>query len=65
MGVVSNLGYRWRSSRDTYINLGLLAGAAFTLKDEERFISDGSLYEEYDGVTIFAMIELSFGWDFR
>lgn len=65
LGIISNFGYRWKSNRSSYVNLGLLAGAAFTLKDEERFVSDGSLYATNEDITIFAMIELSFGWDFK
>ncbi|MEP1034111.1 hypothetical protein [Ekhidna sp.] len=65
LGVISNFGYRWRSRGSSYINLGLLAGAAFTLKDEERYVSDGSLLSQDEDITIFAMIEFSFGWDFK
>ena len=63
LGVISNFGYRWRSDSGSYINVGLFAGAAFTLKDEERFTSNGQLFAEYNDTTIFAMLELSFGWE--
>lgn len=63
LALVSNFGYRWRSGRGTYINVGLLAGASFDLKAEERFISTGDLYSDNAAVGIFGMFELSFGWD--
>ncbi|MEP1094242.1 MAG: hypothetical protein ABJG78_03995 [Cyclobacteriaceae bacterium] len=63
LGLVSNFGYRWRSDHGTYVNVGLLAGASFDLKDEERFISTGELYSDNSAVGIFGMLELSFGWE--
>ncbi len=65
LAIISNFGYRWRSKGSSYINLGLLAGAAFTLSDEERYVIDGSFHSSKKETTIFAMIELSFGWDFK
>ncbi len=62
LAVVSNVGYRWRKASGNYVNLGLFAGAAFTLKDEERYVNTGELYDSYSTTTIFAMLELSFGF---
>ncbi len=62
--LLSNFGYRWKSGSGGYINLGAFAGAAFTLKNEERYIDSGELIEKKDEVIIFAMLELSFGWEF-
>ncbi|MEQ8904435.1 hypothetical protein [Ekhidna sp.] len=63
LGLISNFGYQWRTGDSSYLNLGLYAGASFTLKDEERYINTGELYASYNEVVIFAMLELSFGWD--
>ncbi|MEP5612170.1 MAG: hypothetical protein ABJP45_07965 [Cyclobacteriaceae bacterium] len=65
LGIVSNFGYRWRSDHGTYVNVGLLAGASFDLKDEERFILTGELYSDNSSVGIFGMLELSFGWEIK
>ena len=62
LAVVSNFGYRWRKPSGSYINVGLFAGAAFTLKNEERYVMSGELYDTYSDTTIFAMLELSFGF---
>lgn len=60
LATVSNFGYRWRQEDGDYINLGILLGADFTIKDEERYVDTGELYQAYEGVTPFAMIEFSF-----
>lgn len=61
--IVGNFGYRWRYPTKNIINLGIILGAAITLSDEETFVSDGSLYAEYDETTFFGMLEFSFGWE--
>lgn len=65
IAVVSNVGYRWRRSSGNYINVGLFAGANFGLKDEERYVYSGELYDDTTDTTIFAMLELSFGFGGR
>lgn len=62
LGILGNVGHRWRYDSGNFINLGLLTGVIITIKDEERFVSDGSLYMEYDETLFIAMLEFSFGW---
>ncbi|MEP2772568.1 MAG: hypothetical protein ABJH05_10490 [Fulvivirga sp.] len=63
LGVVPNFGYRWRSDRKIYFSLGLYSGLVFTLKDEERYVSDNELFASYSETTFFAMLEFSIGWE--
>ena len=63
LAILSNVGYRWRSSKATYLNLGLFAGIAPDLKAEETFFNSGEV-EDNRQTTFFAMVELSFGWEY-
>lgn len=65
LALISNFGYRWRKASGSYVNVGLFAGAAFTLKDEERYVYTGELFAKYNETAIFAMLELSFGFGSR
>ncbi|MCG8389574.1 MAG: hypothetical protein MJA30_28735 [Cytophagales bacterium] len=62
LAVLSNVGYRWRSSRNSYLNVGLFAGLAPDLTAEETF-RNGNV-EDNRQTTFFAMVELSFGWEY-
>lgn len=61
--IYGTFGYRWRSPSRKIINVGISLGYALTLKDEETFVSDGSLYANYTESSVFAMLEFSFGWE--
>ena len=63
LALILNPGYRWRKPGGNNLSVGLLTGVGFTLKDEERYVSDGSLYGSYNDIAFFGMLELSFGWD--
>lgn len=65
LAVISNVGYRWRKVSGNYINVGIFAGVNFTLKDEERYVVTGELYDTYSSTVLFAMLELSFGFGGR
>lgn len=60
---VFNVGHRWRSDHKTYVNVGLFAGVGFPLNQEERYVGTGELESTGGETTIFAMFELSFGWE--
>jgi len=64
LSALSNVGYRWRSTHNTYVNVGLYAGVSFDLKAEERRLDNNELIEMTDETTLFAMLEISFGWEF-
>lgn len=63
LSAISNIGHRWRYQNGSYLNVGIFAGTSFTLKEEERYLYSGELYSSDTGITFFAMLELSFGWD--
>ena len=62
--IYGTFGYRWRFPTRRIINLGLSLGVMVSLKDEETYVSDGSLYATYDDeVVIISLLEFSFGWE--
>ncbi len=62
--IYGTVGYRWRFPTKRIINLGLMLGVAFTIKDEETYVDDGSLYATYEGsASFFSLLEFSFGWE--
>ncbi len=63
IAILSNVGYRWRSSKSTYLNVGLFAGVAPDLRANERFLNSGEVLDNRQ-TTFFAMFELSFGWEY-
>lgn len=65
LALVSNIGYRWRRTSGNYLNLGLFAGANFTLMNEERYVRTGELESSDSEASVFAMLELAFGFGGR
>jgi len=63
LGILGNVGYRWRFKSGMFLNLGLYAGPVTTLSDKEYYKSDDSLYDEYSETLFFGFLELSFGWE--
>ncbi|MFZ5972783.1 MAG: hypothetical protein ACOYXA_14445 [Bacteroidota bacterium] len=64
LGLIGNVGYRWRYPSQKFLNLGLLFGAVFTISDVEQSVVPGyNYYQEYSEIIPFAMLELSFGWE--
>ncbi len=64
LSVMANTGYRWRSARGSYVNVGLFLGIASDLKSEERRVDSGTIIDDTKETTFLAMLELSFGWEF-
>ena len=64
LAVLSNVGYRWRSSKGSYLNLGVFIGVATDLSAEETFITTGEVVDQ-SGSFFFGMLELSFGWEYK
>ncbi len=62
LAVLGNVGHRWRYTSGNFINLGLITGVVLTIKDEEWYVSDDSLFATYDETLFIAMLEFSFGW---
>ena len=66
--VYGNLGYRWSFKRSFYLNLGILPGFAFDIKNEGLYntgASEGLLYDDYKKNRFIGMIDFSFGWNLR
>lgn len=58
ISLIANAGYRWRFQSGMFLNLGAFLGAAFIFEDKSNFVDYGN------SVIPFAMIDLSFGWEF-
>jgi len=67
--VYGNLGYRWNSRKNFYLNLGILPGIAFDLKNEGFYntgASEGLLFPDVEKKNrIIGMIDFSFGWNLK
>lgn len=59
--IFANGGYRWRFETGRFLNVGLIAGVASTISDEEYYL-DGTFYDSYSETNFVGMLELSFGW---
>ncbi|MEM8568523.1 MAG: hypothetical protein AAGF85_18835 [Bacteroidota bacterium] len=64
LAILSNVGYRWRSSKSSYLNLGVFIGVASDLSSDETFINTGEVVDN-SSTYFFGMIELSFGWEYK
>ncbi|MEM6522939.1 MAG: hypothetical protein AAF693_04070 [Bacteroidota bacterium] len=64
LAILSNVGYRWRSSKGSYLNLGVFIGVASDLSSEETFINTGEVVDN-SSTYFFGMVELSFGWEYK
>jgi hypothetical protein len=64
MVIAFNFGHRWVNAlKNTYIGVGIFAGASPGIKDEWWYIdSPGEIYQGENPTLFFGMLELTFGW---
>jgi hypothetical protein len=63
--IYGNLGYRWNLRRAFFINLGILPGVAFDIKNKGYYTSgasEGLEYDDFSKISFIGMIDFSFGW---
>ncbi len=63
-----NVGYRWKFKRSFYLNLGILPGVAFDIKNKGYYsqgASEGLEYDDYSTISFIGQIDCSFGWDLQ
>jgi len=69
VAVYGNLGYRWNFKRNFYIDLGILPGIAFDLKNEGLYHTGASSGLPFPGIVkknrFIGMIDFAFGWNLK
>lgn len=66
IAVYANLGYRFKLGNTFFVNLGIMPGAAFDLKNKGYYTkgaSEGLEYDSFEKITFIGMIECSLGWE--
>jgi hypothetical protein len=65
VSVLGDFGYRWRFRSGFFLNLGVLGGTAFEMKDEGVLVNPPYTKSEYtEDVFLVAMLEFSVGMTF-
>jgi hypothetical protein len=57
-----NLGYRWNMRRGFHVDLGIMPGVAFDIKNEGTYTQSGGPKDDFSEISFTGMVELSFGW---
>jgi hypothetical protein len=66
IAVYGNLGYRWKSNKKFYIDMGILPGFAFDIKNQGTFtVSEGPVQGIKKESRFIGMIDLAFGWNLK
>lgn len=63
--IYGNMGYRWNFNRNFYLNLGIMPGFAFDVKNEGIYntgASDGLTYDDFKKNQFIGVVDFSFGW---
>jgi hypothetical protein len=68
IAVYANLGYQWKIKRNLYLNLGILPGFAFDLKNQGLYssgASEGLEYDDFKKNKFVGMFDISLGWNLQ
>jgi hypothetical protein len=62
----ANLGYRFKMGKAFFVNLGIMPGVAFDIKNKGYYTkgaSEGLEYDSFEKIKFIGMIECSLGWE--
>jgi hypothetical protein len=66
VAVYGNLGYRWNSKKNFYVDMGILPGFAFDIKNEATFtVSQGPVQGIKKESRFIGMLDMAFGWNLK
>ena len=66
LAAYGNLGYRFKIGNNFFVNLGIMPGVAFDIKNKGYYTkgaSEGLEYGSFEKIRFIGMIEVSLGWE--
>jgi hypothetical protein len=66
IAIYGNLGYQWHAKKNFYINMGILPGVSYDLKNESIYIDSGGPKDvPVKDFRFIGMLDVAFGWNIK